>query len=245
MNRRSFLAVAGSGSLAIVAGCLDDIGIGGTNSDGDENTDRDESGYETQTFVGKEVPLVPVDEAYEWYENEEARFVDTRGMGQYDAGHIPGAVYSPAVGGDGTDPTDEWAHDTRIVTYCGCPHTLAGQRAAELKSEGFENVYAIDEGYGGWEDAEYPTERNDQNADVETHAIEGEADASNAGEYVDISTLEGSNYEVATIQPDGTYETEIRFPDVTAETELIVEAPDYTVEGTLEEFTSEPVTADS
>lgn len=242
MNRRSLLAVAGSSSLAIVAGCLDDIGIDGASSD-DESGDGSE--YETESFEGEEVPLVPVDEAHEWFENEEARFVDTRGVSQYDAGHIPGAVLSPGIDTEGEDPTDDWETDTRVVTYCNCPHSLAVQRGAEFQSDGFDDVYAINEGYGGWTDADYPIEQNKTDVDVETYVIEGESDASYDGEYVHISTADGGSYEIATVESDGTYETEIRFPDLSSDSELIVEAPDYTVEGTLEEFTDEPVTADS
>lgn len=245
MNRRSLLAVAGSSSLAIVAGCLDDVGLDGTGSDDDGSGDGDGSGYETESFEGEEVPLVPVDEAHEWFEDEAARFVDTRGVSQYDAGHIPGAVLSPGIDREGEDPTDDWSTETRVVTYCNCPHSLAVQRGAEFLSNGFDEVYAIEEGYGGWTDAEYPIERNETDVDVETHEIEGESDSTYEGEYVHISTANGGSSEIATVESDGTYETEIRFPDATAETELIVEAPDYTVEGTLEEFTSEPVTADS
>ncbi|AHG00649.1 hypothetical protein HALLA_19510 [Halostagnicola larsenii XH-48] len=242
MNRRSLLAAAGGSSLAIVAGCIDDIGIDGAGGD-DESGDG--SAYETGSFDGEEVPLVPVEEAHEWYENEEARFVDTRGVSQYDAGHIPGAVLSPAIESEGEDPTDDWSTDTHVVTYCNCPNSLAVQRGAEFKSDGFDEVYAIEEGYGGWEDAEYPIERNETDVDVETYEIEGESDPDYDGEYVHISTADGGSYEIATVESDGTYETEIRFPDLSSDSELIVDAPDYTVEGTLAEFTSEPVTVDS
>ncbi|MDJ1432791.1 rhodanese-like domain-containing protein [Halostagnicola sp. A-GB9-2] len=239
MNRRSFLAIAGSGSLATTAGCLDEFG-----SD-DDSGDGDESEYETDSFEGTEIPLAPAEDVHEWFEEDEAKFVDTRGVSQYDAGHIPGAVLSPGIDNEGDDPTDDWSTDTRVVTYCDCPHSLAVRRGADLKADGFEDVYAIDEGYNGWEQAGYPTEYNEADADVETYEIEGESDPSHEDEYVHISTADGGSYEVAPIDGDGIYETEIRFPDLTDDSELIVEAPDYTVEGTLKELTDEPVTADS
>ncbi len=239
MNRRSFLAVAGSGSLALTAGCVDDLGTGGEADGGDE------SEYETDSFDGETVPLAPAEDVHEWFENDEARFVDTRGVSQYDAGHVPGAVLSPGIEDEENDPTDDWSHETTVVIYCDCPHSLAVQRGAQLKADGFEDVYAIDEGYFGWEEADYPTESNEPDAEVETYEIEGRSDPSYEGQYVRISTPDGESYENATVESDGTYETEIRFPDLSENSELIVDAPDYTAEGTLEEFTDEPVTADS
>jgi rhodanese-related sulfurtransferase len=240
MNRRWLLAAVGTLSLSVSAGCL--------NADGDDSGDADgttKTQYETQSFDGETVPLAPVEDVYEWFEDGDTKFVDTRGVSQYDAGHIPGAVLSPSERRTEHDPTDEWAHDTRVVTYCNCPHTLAVWRASELKAEGFEDVYAIEPGFEGWEEAGHPTASNDPDADVETYEIAGESDPAYEGQYVRVSMADRDGYEIAVIESDGSYKTKIRFPDLTSDSRLIVEAPEYTVEGTLEEFTNETVTEES
>ncbi len=104
-----------------------------------------------------EVPLVSTATAAEWYDGDDAVFFDARSREPYEAVHIDGAYWSPQPNGrDEDDPSEELSMDTRIVTYCRCPHSKAGARAVGLLSAGFEDVHALDEGLDDWVDAGHP-----------------------------------------------------------------------------------------
>ncbi|WP_114578876.1 rhodanese-like domain-containing protein [Saliphagus sp. LR7] len=236
MNRRTFLAVGGAAAMGGVAGCL------GGNGGGDNGTPANEFDYETITTDGTDVPLAPVTDVYEWYENGEAEFVDARGRAQYDGKRIAGAVWSRAPDGVDDDPVEEWATDTRIVTYCGCPHHLSSQRAASLIDAGYEHAYAIDEGLGGWENNGYPLEGTDVEAERVTYEIRGTASTEYAGEMVTMKQVGVDRREAAPIGDDGSYALQLHYAGST-EDRFRVEAPEYTAEGTLAELTGGVVTA--
>ncbi|MGQ3412766.1 rhodanese-like domain-containing protein [Natrinema sp. LN54] len=230
MNRRTFLAVSGTTTVGVVAGCL------GGNSDA---TAANEFDYELNpTPSGVDVPLVPVEDAYEWYKNDEAKFVDARTRTQYDERRIKGAVFSPAAdaGDIEDDPVEEWSTDTRVVTYCACPHHLSSQRAASLIDAGYEHTYAIDQGLGGWINGGYPLEGSAIDAEWELYEIDGTTDSEYAGEMVRLDQIGENRVEVAPIQDDGSYTLQLHYAGST-DSQFKVEAPDYTVEGTLAELT--------
>ena len=235
MNRRTFLAVGGATTVGVVAGCL------GNDSDA---TAANEFDYELNSRPDPAVPLVPVDDAYEWYKNDEARFVDARGRTQYNEARIKGAVFSPAedAGDIDDDPVEEWSTDTRIVTYCQCPHHLSSQRAASLIEAGYEHAYAIDEGLRGWINAGYPLEGSAVDAEWQKYEINGTTDSQYAGEMVTLEQLEEDRREAAPIADDGSYTLQLHYAGST-DSRFRVEAPDYEVVGTLAELTSGTVTA--
>lgn len=237
MNRRTLLVASGAAAMGGVAGCL------GGDNDGDSGTPANEFDYETITTDGTEVPLAPVEDVYEWYENEEAEFADARGRAQYDSKRIAGAVFSPAPdGADEDDPVEEWSTDTRIVTYCGCPHHLSSQRAAALIDAGYEHAYAIDEGLRGWEDNGYPLEGTNVETERVTYEIRGTTGAEYAGEMVTLEQVGVDRREAAPIADDGSYVLQLHYAGPTDD-RFRVEAPTYTAEGTLAELTSGTVTA--
>ncbi|NUB90067.1 rhodanese-like domain-containing protein [Haloterrigena sp. SYSU A558-1] len=231
MNRRTFLAVSGATTVGVVAGCL------GNNSDATAANEFDYELYSTPS--GVDVPLAPVDDVYEWYKNDEARFADARGRTQYDEARIKGAVFSPAedAGSVDDDPVEEWSKDTRIVTYCQCPHHLSSQRAASLIDAGYEHAYAIDEGLRGWINGGYPLEGSAVDAEWQKYEINGTTDSEYAGEMVTLEQLEEDRSEIAPIQDDGSYTLQLYFAGST-DSQFRVKAPDYTVEETLEELTN-------
>ena len=236
MNRRTFLAVSGAATAGVVAGCL---------GDGSDAEAANEFGYElNSTRSGIDVPLVPVQDAYEWYKNDEAKFADARTQTQYEERRIEGAVFSPAADADDVDddPVEEWSTDTRIVTYCGCPHHLSSQRAASLIDAGYEHTYAINEGLGGWVNLAYPLEGTAVDAEWELYEIDGTTDSEHAGEMVRLEEVEANRVEVAPIEDDGSYTLQLHYYAEPTDSQFRVEAPDYTVQGTLEELTNETVT---
>ncbi|WP_323172783.1 rhodanese-like domain-containing protein [Natrialba sp. PRR66] len=234
MNRRTVLAVSGATTIGVISGCLGD----------DSNaTAANEFDYELKsTPSGIDVPLVPVRDAYQWYKNDEAKFADARTRNQYEERRIKGAVFSPAddAGDVEEDPVEEWSTDTRIVTYCACPHHLSSQRAASLIDAGYEHTYAINEGLGGWINGGYPLKGSMVDAEWELYEIDGTADSEYAGEMVRLEQIEENRVEVAPIQDDGSYTLQLHYAGST-DSQFRVEAPDYTVEGTLEELTSEMI----
>ncbi|WP_226482233.1 rhodanese-like domain-containing protein [Natrinema amylolyticum] len=253
MNRRRFLAVGGTAALGGVAGCLG----------GNSGTPANEYGYETTTTDGTEVPLAPVDDVFGWYENDEAHFADARKQDQYDQLRIAGAVFSPAPDGTENDPIEELSTDTQIVTYCRCPHHLSSMRAAALIDAGYEHTYAIDEGLGGWASRGYPlagsavesqSDGSDGNASNESDAnssvnadfrhyeIQGTSSPDYANQMVMLEQLDADRAEAAPIANDGSYTLQLHYAG-SIDSRFRVEAPDYTVEGTLEELTSDTLTA--
>lgn len=257
MNRRAFLAtgigVIGTASLA--AGCISRTGDQEQPENGSSQAgpgfapnpeDVPAPGVDTSSFErlevrGQVVPLVPIDVAYPWYLRQDARFVDARSRRAYDSSHVAGAVLSPApMGYQNEDPTAAWPSDAQIVTYCTCPHHLSSSRAAGLLEQGFENVYALDEGFGPWYDRGYPVASASEvrTRIGEQRAITGRVDAAYAGEFVRLRHDPTGQREPAEIAADGSFEVTFRFVDVDAESVLTLETPAWTRQGTLAEFTS-------
>ncbi len=79
--------------------------------------------------------------------------VDVRDVQEYRKGHIPGAINIPQ---DTLDQhLDELHNPNGVVIYCivGRRTRLAEQT---LLDNGFENVFHIERGFGGWLMANYP-----------------------------------------------------------------------------------------
>lgn len=144
MKRREALSMTGLALTPAIAGC-----VGGLLDD--------ESVIDVD---GTEVPLVSTETAAEWYEDDELEtlYLDARpSPHEYDQLRIAGAEFSPAPSGlDSGDPAVEEGPETRIVTYCVCPHYYAGQRGAYLIDSGFEDVHALDEGLEDWAENGHP-----------------------------------------------------------------------------------------
>ncbi|ELY88018.1 rhodanese-like domain-containing protein [Natrialba taiwanensis] len=265
MDRRQFLVVGSTAAVMGVGGCLDNSGVNGlgnTGGNGNVTVDADDSGgygpepetepeersidtgaYQTQTFDGVEVPLASIDDVFYWYQRQEARIADARGSDQYQSERVAGAVLSsaPPYTPD-NDPIADWSESDRIVTYCGCPHHLSGLRAAALIDDGYEEVYALDEGFSEWTDRGYPLAGSDVDDEQTTYHIEGQSTA-DAGEMVMLEQVNADRLEAAPIGDDGSYSLQLHYSGA-LDTQFSVKAPDYTVEGTLEELTNNVVSAD-
>lgn len=192
---------------------------------------------------GVVVPLVSIDIAYYWYWSRAARFVDARARGGFENSHIFGAVSSPApAGGEGEDPVADWPRDAAVVCYCGCPHHLSGMRAASLLNQGYDRVYVIDEGFWEWQDRAYPLAGDDVENRPALRVIEGMVDPSHAGATVWAFHRPTEQVEAGPIGPDGRYRLGLRFADVSADSVVTLETPEYTVAATLRELTADIVT---
>lgn len=83
---------------------------------------------------------------------------DVRSQASFDQSHIRDARHMPY---GNTDPAevsalDGMTLDSPIVTYCGCPHHLAGLAADLLIEWGYRNVRVLHEGFWYWRDHQYP-----------------------------------------------------------------------------------------
>lgn len=266
MNRRRLFAAGAAAIGTSVAGCLsgddtDTDGNGAEDDDGSDSNDGygpepdtvpeersiDTESYETATFEGIDVPLAPLEDVIYWYRRQEVRIVDARGSQSFEDSRITGAVLSSAPDGVDPDPVTEWSTDDRIVTYCVCPHAMAGQRAGMLIDAGYEHVYALDEGFEAWVDAGYPIEgaavEGGGSASLPAYEVRGESDPTATGEYVTVRTVHGDQREMSVIDDDGSYELTLHFTGLEGDSLLAVETPAYTRELTLSELTSDVVTA--
>jgi rhodanese-related sulfurtransferase len=210
---------------------------------GDQPDQRavDESSFATITTNGESVTLVPVDVTRYWHQRREARFVDARGVSQYERSHVLGAVSSPAVENSQGGPIEGWSKDDRVVCYCGCPHHLSSIRAAGLQKSGFTNVYVIDEGFGEWYGRSYPMRGTDFSAS-ENAVIEGEVAAQYAGEYVWAVHEATGQQEAAPVREDGTFELHLKFSGMDDDMPIHVSAPTFDVTRPLGELTTTPLT---
>lgn len=272
MDRRSLLSLAG-GALTAVAGCLagPDTGspartrmeVSGPVQDDDLPPDPDPTdgfppsfdttpsereidvdGFDTERTDGQDVPLAPADVVYYWYARGEARFADARSETAYGRSHIYGAVLSPAPDGGAADPVADWPRDDLIVCYCGCPHHLSTQRAADLLANGYQSVIVIDEGFwDGWYDREYPIAGDDVQSKPAPWVIDGVTDPSHAGGTAWARHAPTGQREAARIGQDGRFRMVLRFAGVGRDSVLAVETPAYRVEAPLGRLAETTVTA--
>lgn len=137
-------------------------------------------------------------------------------------------------------PTADWPTDDRVVTYCGCPHHLSSLRAGEFVAAGYENVYAIDEGFGEWRDRGYPTTGSGN--DRAAYVVRGRTDSRDAGGYAWATHRESDQHEAAPIEGDGSYHLELRFANLDPSAPIRVRTPSYEVTAPLSELTTGVVT---
>jgi len=216
-SRRSYLTTAG---------CVLAVGLAGCSQQTYDGEPANEFGYETTETAGVEVPLVPIEDALGWHGDDAALFADARGSEAYESAHIAGAVHSPAPdGASGTDPVEQRETDTRVVTYCGCPHHLSTQRGASLIGAGYADTYAIDEGFGPWRQNGYPMNGSRVEQIPESYRIDGRTSAGGEDGYAWVWHDLSGQREAAPIESDGTFSVHVQFYDVGLETELRLSVP--------------------
>lgn len=205
----------------------------------------DTNSFPTRPTKGTQVPLVPIDVAYNWYVRHEARFADARDETQYKKAHIKGAVLSPAPEGQTqNDPAEQWPKKDRIITYCACPHHLSSLRAANLMDQGYENVYALDDGFLTWMDQNHPVEGSQATQQPKMSVIVGSVDPQYAGEDVWAYHRASGQREATQIKEKGNYRLQLPFYDVSGDSKIEIETPAYTIKKSLSALTSKNITPD-
>lgn len=226
-SRRQLLATIGVTGLVAGVGTYEWFFASGPEP-------ANEFGYETLRTNGVDVPLVPVEDAYEWHGDPDTVFVDARSRTQYENARIEGAVLSPAPEGqDDGDPVADLDEDTRIVTYCTCPHHLATLRGASLIRDGYVHTYAIDEGFFAWQDAGYPIAGEEAEESPATYRIDGLTDSDFSGEFAWVRHDPTGQQEASPINGDGTFSLDVHFYEVGPDSRLRVWTPAGEVTGSL------------
>jgi rhodanese-related sulfurtransferase len=100
------------------------------------------------------------EEAIDHFQNGTAIFADARPLEAFEAGHIKGALHL------NPDEFDQWSvqvfsyasAESTLITYCEDSRCLLSLELAEkLTWLGFENVYYLKDGLGGWKERGLPT----------------------------------------------------------------------------------------
>jgi rhodanese-related sulfurtransferase len=253
MLRRRCLQLAGVALGLGAAGCSGDGSTAdqtdtpheGQRRGGDESggTPANEFDYATTVTDGVAVPLVPVADAIKWFQDEDAVFADARSRTAYEKAHVTDAAFSPAPDGQQQgDPIEERPTDTRIVTYCGCPHHLSSMRAASLIDAGYANTYALDEGFQAWYDRGHPVEGSAIDTEAPKYSITGRLADPGADAWVWAWHDPSGQREVAPVEPDGRFTLQLHFYDLTPDSPIRLVGPEREVTKPIEELTGTTVT---
>jgi rhodanese-related sulfurtransferase len=104
--------------------------------------------------------------------SEAPHFVfDVRARASFDESHIKNSLSMPygQFEQKDLDAVDGLAKNSQVITYCGCPHHLAGLAADQLISFGYDNVRVLYEGFWHWKDNNMPLARKGSQAVTELH----------------------------------------------------------------------------
>ena len=145
-------------------------------------------------------------------ENETGHFVfDVRARKSYAESHVHNAVSMPYGQFEPQDVAalDQMTLDTPIVTYCGCPHHLAGLSADQLLKWGYRNVRVLYEGFWHWRDNQFPVAglQNQQTSKLRVTGIIESNDLPLAGTDVFIINTRNGQLEAAPTDASGKFET--------------------------------------
>ncbi|MCX5889424.1 MAG: rhodanese-like domain-containing protein [Deltaproteobacteria bacterium] len=107
------------------------------------------------------VPTLNLAQAYELFQQGQARFIDARNPEEYAELHIAGAVnLSPSdLKERGDRPLAGIPTERQLVVYCGQINCDAALKVAEnLQAHGFSRVAAFLGGFQAWDQAGYPAD---------------------------------------------------------------------------------------
>lgn len=256
MHRRQVLRSLALATVPGIAGCTGDpeepTNDAGENDGGTDPGDAgseelvrgaNEFGYDTIPVQGVAVPLVPIADAFEWYKEGETLFADARDRTSYQESRIAGSVFSPAPDGQSEDdPVAAKPSDTRVVTYCTCPHHLSSMRAANLIPAGFEHTYALDEGFMRWMQLDYPVASGETARDLNSYEINGRTATDLAGTYVWARHEPSGQREAAPVRADGRFSLQLHFYDVPPSADLTIETTETRVVAPVGELSQVSIT---
>ncbi len=107
------------------------------------------------------VKTLSLKQAYEIFQQGQARFIDARPADEYAELHVPGAInLSPEDLKEGkVSPLSGTPKDQQLVVYCGQVTCDAALTVAErLQSMGYTKVAAFLGGFREWDEAGFPAD---------------------------------------------------------------------------------------
>jgi rhodanese-related sulfurtransferase len=152
--------LAGVGVILITLSLLLGYGIIGNKKAALSSTGEEES---AENDVSANIVSMSVDEAYEAYNSGgDYIFLDVRSEGEYNSGHISGAVFIPVSELEGR--LTELPEDKPIIAYCNGSTCGRSERAAvTLLENGFDEVYNMaGRGIDEWIEKGYPSEQTEE-----------------------------------------------------------------------------------
>lgn len=170
--------------------------------------------------AAKPVPEAPIDttrfirarDLLQRMQSNTGHYVfDVRAEASYAESHILNSLSMPygKVEPEDVAALAQITPDTPIVTYCGCPHALAGFAADQLTEWGYRNVRVLYEGYWYWRDSQYPIAGAQAQSVTELHlagVLHSEFQP-RAGIQVFIRNMRNGQLEAAITDDSGRFET--------------------------------------
>lgn len=189
---------------AMAAGCQETQQSGSTPSS-TEPTAEEEVVVDTARYIRATDLLARI-------ENDKGHFVfDVRSKESYAQSHVRNAVSMPYGQFEPPDVAalERMSLDTPIVTYCGCPHHLAGLAADRLIEWGYREVRVLYEGYWHWKDNQYPIAglQTQQTSELQLAGIIVSGDQPLADTNVFILNTRNGQLEAAATDAQGRFET--------------------------------------
>jgi rhodanese-related sulfurtransferase len=84
--------------------------------------------------------------------------IDVRTQGEFDAGHVPGALHIPFWAAFSPDQLQQTDADQQLVLYC--QHgPRAGLAKLALKMSGYHNIVYLQGHMSAWQEAKLPTRK--------------------------------------------------------------------------------------
>jgi rhodanese-related sulfurtransferase len=108
------------------------------------------------TAAGEPPTVTPEQLSKQLASDDPPLVLDVRTDGEWEAGHIPGAMHIPL--GEMQTRRDEVPMDRDVVVHCQVA-PRARQAEKMLIMVGHENVYHLEGGYSAWHEAGLPSER--------------------------------------------------------------------------------------
>ena len=144
--------------------------------------------------------------------NESGHIVfDVRNKDSYAESHVRNSVSMPYGQFEPEDVAglNQMKLDTPIVTYCGCPHHLAGLAADRLIEWGYRDVRVLYEGFWHWRDNQFPLAglQVQQTSELRLAGIVVSDEQPLAGTEVFILNTRNGQLEAAATDANGRFET--------------------------------------
>ena len=199
-------------TLTMAAGCQETQQSSSTPSSAPSSTEPPAKPAVEEQAVIDTARYIRSANLLERIENETGHFVfDVRSRDSYAQSHVRNALSMPYGKFEPQDVAalEQMTLDTPIVTYCGCPHHLAGLAADRLIEWGYLEVRVLYEGFWHWKDNQYPVAglQTQQTSELQLAGVIVSGDQPLADTDVFILNTRNGQLEAAATDASGRFET--------------------------------------